>query len=140
MDVVKICLATAVLTVAGACTSTKKSASSSEVKTTTSTETVTSDNSYLFNKPTGIKVPGNEDLSAIQLRYPDVTLQKLSEGHVIYSQGACVSCHAAQSIYNYGEEQWKKIIDDMSFRANISDEQKDAVYKYVMAMKATQPK
>jgi hypothetical protein len=31
-------------------------------------------------------------------------------------------------------------VDEMAIKAKISNEQKDAVYKYVMAIKATQPK
>ncbi len=66
--------------------------------------------------------------------------EKLKQGHAIYTAGACIKCHEAMSIYHFGETRWKDIIDDMAQKALIGDEQKDAVYKYVLAIKATQPK
>jgi hypothetical protein len=88
----------------------------------------------------GIYIPGIEELEAIQLQYKDVTLQQLKNGHAIYTEGACVKCHDAKNIYFYNEIVWKNIMDDMAIRAKISSEQKDAVYKYVLAIKATQGK
>ncbi len=85
-------------------------------------------------------MPGDEELAAIRLRYDEMTMEKLKQGHTIYTQGACVNCHGAVNIYNYGEERWKTIVDDMAKRAMISAAEKDAVYKYVLAIKATQPK
>jgi mono/diheme cytochrome c family protein len=63
-------------------------------------------------------------------------LEKLKEGHAIYTAGACINCHGAKNIYEFPEAQWKDILDDMAQRANISVDQKDAVYKYVLAIKA----
>jgi hypothetical protein len=124
------------------CNPAKKSTSSAASEASApKTNTNPSSDSYLFTKPAaGIHPPASEELSALQIRYKDITMEKLKEGYKIYTQGACIGCHTAQNIYNYGEEQWKLIIDDMSFRANITDEQKDAVLKYVLAIKATQPK
>jgi hypothetical protein len=99
------------------------------------------ENTFLLKNPAvGIFAPGNEELVAIQLQYNDVTLKTLKEGHVIYTQGACVSCHGAKNIYSYQESQWKYIVDDMAQMVAISDVEKDAVYKYVLSIKATQPK
>ena len=112
--------------------------------TTTSTTTTTNDtpvNPFPFGKPAdGINAPGAPELTALQMRYQDVTMDKLNEGYVIYTQGACIKCHNAQSIYMLNEEKWKGILDDMALRARISDAEKDAVNKYVLAMKSTQPK
>ncbi|MES2560488.1 MAG: hypothetical protein V4590_12145 [Bacteroidota bacterium] len=88
----------------------------------------------------GIYAPGAEELAAIQKQYPEVTMEKLNEGHVLYAQGACVNCHGAKTIYWFNETQWKNIVDDMAIKAKITDDQKDAVYKYVLAIVATQPK
>ncbi len=88
----------------------------------------------------GTRAPGNEELIASQLLNKDVTLELLKEGHSIYTTGACTNCHGAANIYWYGADQWGNIIDDMAVRANLSAEQKNAVQKYVLAMKATQPK
>ena len=67
-------------------------------------------------------------------------MDKLKEGHTLYTAGACINCHNAKNIYRYNEEQWKGIIDNMAIKAHINDTQKDAVYKYVLAIKATQNK
>ena len=88
---------------------------------------------------TGIFAPGNEELTAIQAKYKDATMQNLTEGHAIYT-GVCINCHAAKSIYSRSEGNWPAIIDNMAFKAKITDAQKDAVLKYVLAIKATQPK
>jgi hypothetical protein len=142
MKTAKITLITITSIMIAACHSSKKSlaptASSVPASTTTAT---TSTNSFLLKKPAdGIYAPANEELTAIQAQYKDVTLDKLMEGHAIYTQGACIGCHSAQNIYRYGEAQWKDIMDDMAQKARITDPQKDAVYKYVLAIKAVQPK
>ncbi|MCW3103858.1 MAG: hypothetical protein JWO09_2298 [Bacteroidetes bacterium] len=96
---------------------------------------------YLFGKPAdGLRAPGDAELAAMQAQYKELTLEKLKEGHEIYTKGACVGCHGAVDVYSFGHAQWKDIIDDMAVRASITDPQKDAVYKYVLSIKATQPK
>jgi hypothetical protein len=44
------------------------------------------------------------------------------------------------NIYIHNETDWKTIIEDMAQKANISESQKDAVYKYVLSIKSTQSK
>lgn len=87
----------------------------------------------------GIVPPTNAELAAIQGRYPDVTMQTLIDGHKLYT-GVCTNCHPAKSIYSRPEEMWPGLIDDMAMRSKLTNAQKDAVYKYVLAIKATQPK
>ncbi|MDF2448839.1 MAG: hypothetical protein K0R26_1343 [Bacteroidota bacterium] len=88
---------------------------------------------------TGIFVPGEEELTAIKVKFPDATHEKLSEGHAIYT-GVCTKCHGAKSIYRISEDKWQPIIDDMAKKAKITDSQKDALTKFVFSVKATQPK
>lgn len=87
----------------------------------------------------GIYPPGKDELAAIQVQYPEITQKQLTEGYSIYTEGACIRCHQAKNIYNYTEISWKSIIDEMARMANISVEQKDAVYKFVLSIKAVQP-
>lgn len=87
----------------------------------------------------GIYEPGTEELTAIQAKYTDVSMQTLTEGHALYI-GVCTNCHGAKSIYAIPEDSWPGIIDNMAKEARITDVQKDAVLKYVLAIKATQPK
>lgn len=116
-----------------ACSTTKKTS------TTTPTSALSSHLIYL-EPPSGIHVPGNEELAAIQVQFKETTLEQLQEGHAIYTKGACTNCHSAKNIYQIQEAKLKNIIEDMSQRAKISDSQKDAVYKYVLSIKGTQTK
>ena len=136
MKPTKIILTVIAAIAIAACHTSKMSTSSSSPAPSTTTTSP-----YVLLKPaTGIYEPGEEELAAIREQYKEVTLDQLKEGHVIYTVGACVGCHGAQSIYQYGTEQWKTIVDDMAQRATLTDVQKDAVYKYVLAIKAKQPR
>jgi hypothetical protein len=127
--------------VIAACSSSKKVTTPAPSPAPVSANTPTENNILFIKKPmSGIYVPGNEELSAIQLKYKDATLEQLKKGHSIYTEGACINCHAPKSIYLKEEALWKDLIDDMAQRAKISEVEKDAVYKYVLAIKATQPK
>jgi len=95
----------------------------------------------MYPMPMGLKgvfAPGLAEVDAIKDKYTGVTLEKLKEGYTIYAQGACIKCHTAKSIYVYNEVNWGGIIDDMAMRAHITNQEKDAVIKYVMSIKATQ--
>lgn len=83
-------------------------------------------------------IPGDAELKAIQVKYPEVSMALLTEGHSIYV-GACTNCHGQKSIYKRSEESWKHEVDVMAPKAKITDLQKDALYKYILAMKATAP-
>ncbi len=128
-------------TAAGTTTTAIVSPTVASTPTSVSTPTATTRTSpYMMSRPSNKIYPGNEELVAIQIQYKDVTLEKLKEGYSIYAEGACVKCHTAENIYNYDEFKWKEIIVNMAQKANLSDAQKDDVYKYVLAIKATQPR
>lgn len=125
--------------VAAACSSSKKSTASSEPTKAPATTTAPTTEAGPARSTNGIYAPGKEELAAIQAQYKDVTLETLSEGHSIYV-GACTNCHGAKSIYNRPVEAWDGIMNSMAPKANLTAAQKDAVMKYVLAIKATQPK
>lgn len=134
MRTTKITILAIILLIIGACSASKKS-------TMATASSASPSDPVVFTKPAnGVFAPGDEEVKAIQTKYSDVTLDKLKEGHMLYTQSACVKCHNAKNIYTRGEEQWKDIIENMAIKAKISDTEKDAVYKYVLAIKATQPK
>ncbi len=83
-------------------------------------------------------IPGDAELTAIKAKFPDVTAQILSEGYSIYT-GACTNCHGQKNIFKRSEASWMHEIDDMSPKAKLTAAQKDALTKYILAMKATQP-
>lgn len=82
-------------------------------------------------------VPAETQLNAIKPKYEDVTLDKLNTGYKIYTE-SCVKCHKPKKIHNYSEEKWPGIINVMAKKAKIDGEQKDAVLKYVLSVKASQ--
>lgn len=88
----------------------------------------------------GIYAPGEVELSAYQPYKKDITLDKLSKGYSLYAQSACVQCHQAKNIYEIKATDWKAILDDMAQKANISAEQKEAVFDYVLAIKTVKLK
>jgi hypothetical protein len=114
-------------------------------KSTTSTATA---NTSANNAPTGpgfppksndgLFEPGQDELTAVQSQFADASLSQLKEGYEIYNNGSCIRCHNAKNIYKRPLEHWKGIIDDMSVRAALSNTQKEAVYRYVLSVKATQ--
>jgi mono/diheme cytochrome c family protein len=116
------------------------STSKNTTTTSTSESSATSSNPLVLVRTTGLQAPGNEELVAIQAKFADVTLDKLKQGYELYTNGACINCHGANNIYNYGVAQWKDLVENMAYKARISDSEKDAVYKYVLSVKATQPK
>lgn len=131
----KIVLLAITSLIIAACSTAKKSTT-----TSASTPSTTSSTPLVLARTTGMQAPGNEELAAIQAKFADVTMDKLKQGYELYTNGACINCHSANNIYNYGEAQWKDLVENMADKARISDSEKDAVYKYVLSVKATQPK
>lgn len=130
---------TVIALIIAACSTSKKSNTTAVSSTPPIAETPPSPFPFVI-AANGVFAPGENELRAIQQQFTETTLEQLNEGYVLYTQGACINCHEAKSIYKRPEEHWKDIIDNMASMAKISTAQKDAVYKYVLAIKATQPK
>ena len=86
-----------------------------------------------------IHTPGEAELVAFQSSYSKATMAQINQGFAIYTKGACTKCHEVEEIYKFSETRWVKIIDEMSIKAKLSSDQKEAIYQYIMAVKATQP-
>jgi hypothetical protein len=148
MKVIKIsALAFSFLLIIAACKSKKKTTDSGTSTTTnnstptaTKTETAVAGPLLPARSSGGVNAPGNEELAAIQKNHAAVTMETLNQGYAVYTGAQCTGCHGAKNIYNRAEENWPGIIDRMAKKAEINDVQKDAVLKYVLAVKATQPK
>ena len=82
-------------------------------------------------------IPGEAQLTAIKVKYPDATAEQLKQGHSIYT-GACTNCHGQYNIFKRSEASWLHEIDDMSPKAKLTAAEKDALTKYILAMKAAQ--
>ena len=86
--------------------------------------------------PKGVFAPSMADLAAIQPHFKDVTMEQLNEGFNLYTTGACINCHKAKNISRHPVSEWKPIIDDMAEKAQLNPSQKEAVYRYVIGIKA----
>lgn len=87
----------------------------------------------------GIYAPGKNELAAIQQQYQETTQEQLDHGYFLYTEGSCIKCHEAQSIYKYDTLKWSVIINRMAPMARLSSAEKKSVLLYVMAIKAAQP-
>lgn len=87
----------------------------------------------------GIYAPGVEELNALKAQFPEITIECLNQGYVLYSKGACINCHEAKSIYEIGIGQWRHVVDEMAPKAELNAYQKDALMKFILSIKATQP-
>ncbi|MBI2722406.1 MAG: cytochrome c [Bacteroidetes bacterium] len=82
-----------------------------------------------------VLTPGETELKAIQVRYPATTSETLKEGYAVYI-GPCTTCHGKKDIFSRSEKEWQEDIDRMAPKAEITDKEKDALRKYILAMKA----
>ena len=80
--------------------------------------------------------PGDVELTAGKTKFPNLTLVELTKGYSIY-HGACTNCHGAKNIPERSEEKWVDVLNAMAPKAKLSQEDKDAVWKYIMATKLT---
>jgi hypothetical protein len=78
--------------------------------------------------------PGDVELTAGKTKFPDLTLAELTNGYSIY-HGACTNCHGVKNITNRSEEKWVEVLNVMAKKAKLTQEEKDAVWKYIMATK-----
>lgn len=88
------------------------------------------------NKPVAANTkaePNDAELSAVRARYPEATMDVLKQGHGIY-YGACTRCHGAKDVTGYTEDKLKTVVDKMASKAKLSDTEKDAVWKYALAV------
>jgi len=133
----------AALALAGmmACKTNKNASSSTAATTPTATTTPaattpTTAATTVEAKPVSAKDLSSEDLlNAAKKTWPDLTTKTLDEGKYLYYEGACVNCHGAKKIVNRSMAEWPAIIERMAPKSNITDAQKDAVMKYVLAVK-----
>ena len=59
-------------------------------------------------------------------------LETLGRGHTVYIT-ACARCHEPMMPSEISGEEWHVVVPGMSWNAGISDEDEQAVMKYIMA-------
>jgi hypothetical protein len=146
MKTLKIITLSGMLGLALACSSSKSTVSNvpsslptPTLPTPTLPETIIPVQTTSVEKPdNGVHEPTEKEFIAVQQRYIFVSMDQLKKGYMIFSQGACINCHEPKNIYKRSEEKWANIIDEMSNLAKLTESEKDAVSKYVFAIKAGQ--
>jgi mono/diheme cytochrome c family protein len=66
-------------------------------------------------------------------QYPNIAM--LREGRALFVH-RCIECHTLPPFWHYRTEDWPKIVDSMSRRANLKPSQRDAVVTYILAVRA----
>jgi len=89
--------------------------------------------------PTTSTEPTEKQLQVLQAKYPMATMEELKQGHALY-YGTCTGCHGAKNTSSFSENDWPGILENMATKAKVTSTEKDAIFKYVMAVKLEQPK
>ncbi|MDX2174746.1 MAG: hypothetical protein SFY56_16700 [Bacteroidota bacterium] len=75
-------------------------------------------------------------LTAVNARFPNTTMEELKKGHSVYI-GACTKCHGTKDITAYTEPRLLEIVDVMAKKAQITEEEKLALIKFAVGVRAT---
>ena len=80
--------------------------------------------------------PMENQLAAVNARFPNSTLAELELGKSIYT-GACTKCHGTRDVTVYTEPRLLEIVDVMAVKAKITPEEKLALIKFAVGVRAT---
>lgn len=111
---------------------TVSSSSSTTVSTTPTTTTVTKTETKTTETPGG--AAENKDLAYAQNRWPGTTADMLKNGESLYYT-KCNRCHGLNEPTDFSEQRWNHVMDEMAPKANLTDAQRDEVFKYLIARK-----
>jgi len=50
----------------------------------------------------------------------------------------CIECHTLPPMWKYSKEDWPQIVDDMSHRASLKPEDREAVIAYILTARASE--
>lgn len=92
------------------------------------------------SKPNSLDGITQSDLDRGVTKYPDLTLQQLNDGKMIYQQ-YCGNCHSLKSPASESENGWKHHVPEMveltnkkAGREEIDVKEKKLILKYVITM------
>jgi cytochrome c2 len=60
-------------------------------------------------------------------------MDDLKKGHAVY-YSSCTKCHGAKDVTGYSEPDLKKVVDGMSEKASLNAADKEAVWRYALAV------
>ncbi len=58
----------------------------------------------------------------------------LERGRTLFAH-RCIECHTLPPIWKYSREDWPQIVNDMSHRASLKPEEREAVIAYILAVR-----
>ena len=67
----------------------------------------------------------------------NVDLLKLERGRQLFVH-RCIECHTLPPTWKYSNEDWPKIVNDMSHRASLKPADREAVVAYILAARKYQ--
>jgi hypothetical protein len=62
-------------------------------------------------------------------------LATLREGRALFVN-RCIECHTLPAYWHYSIEDWPKIVDSMSDRANLKPSEREAIVAYILALRS----
>jgi cytochrome c5 len=74
-----------------------------------------------------------KDTDIASKKWQGVTMAQLTQGKTIYESN-CNKCHKLKDPKSHTEEEWNKIVPNMSRKAKIDAASQDLVLKYVVTM------
>lgn len=84
------------------------------------------------------EVATSAQVTAVQSRYPDATKEELLRGYEVYS-GPCTKCHKTRDLTGFTEQKLMNVIDRMAKRSKITTEEKQALTRFAIGLRATRP-
>jgi mono/diheme cytochrome c family protein len=61
----------------------------------------------------------------------------LERGRTLFAH-RCIECHTLPPMWKYSREDWPQIVNDMSHRASLKPEDREAVIAYILAVRASE--
>ena len=81
--------------------------------------------------------PTTRDVEFANTKWSGTTVEQLQKGYSLYI-GKCGGCHYLHKPTEMKEEDWMKILPDMSHDAKLTAEQYDLVVRYIITKSYTQ--
>ena len=61
-------------------------------------------------------------------------LATLQRGRTLFAR-RCIECHTLPPMWKYSREDWPQIVNDMSHRASLKPDEREAIIAYVLAVR-----
>src|SRR5947209_5902401 len=72
---------------------------------------------------------------APQVKSTSKNASQVDRGRTLFVH-RCIECHTLPPIWKYSREDWPQIVNDMSHRANLKPEDREAVIAYILTVRS----